>query len=149
MVEKPDFALVVPFEHDGFHLVEQYWYPIGKRSWEFPSGSFPDGVTGTPEEMAAAELAEETGLRAARLVKLGFAHCANGFATIGVHVFLATGLTRGDTAREVTEQDMAQRWFPRAEVEDMVRGGLITDAPTLIAYLLLALRERSLREANG
>ncbi|MEU7528491.1 NUDIX hydrolase [Saccharothrix sp. NPDC042600] len=149
VVEKPDFALVIPFEDDGFHLVEQYRYPIGVRSWEFPSGSFPDGVTGTPERMAAAELAEETGIRAGRWEKLGFAHCANGFATIGVHVFLATDLTRGETAREVTEQDMTQRWFPRAELERMVRDGLVTDAPTLTAYLLLTLRERSLRDANG
>ncbi|XVV07775.1 NUDIX domain-containing protein [Actinosynnema sp. CA-248983] len=149
VVDKPDFALVIPFEDDGFHLVEQYRYPIGTRSWEFPSGSFPSGVTGTAEEMAAAELAEETGIRAGRLRGLGFAHCANGFATIGVHVFLATELTRGEPAREVTEQDMRHRWFPRAEVEDMIRDGRITDSPTLTAYLLLTLKKRSLQDANG
>ena len=26
-VEKPDFALIIPVENDGFHLVEQYRYP--------------------------------------------------------------------------------------------------------------------------
>ena len=74
VVDKPDFAVVIPFERDGFHLVEQYRYPVGARSWEFPSGSFPAGVTGTPEEMAAAELSEETGFSAARLDKLGYLH---------------------------------------------------------------------------
>ncbi|MFI9813431.1 NUDIX domain-containing protein [Saccharothrix variisporea] len=147
VVDKPDFALIVPFEDDGFHLVEQFRYPTGRRSWEFPSGSVAGA--GGPEEVAAVELVEETGIRAARWERLGFAHCANGFSTIGVHVFLATGLTHGEPAREVTEQDMRQRWFARGEVEEMVRGGVITDSPTITALLLLSLWERSLRDTNG
>ena len=61
VVDKPDFALVIPAERDGFHLVEQYRYPVGGRFWEFPqvTGAAPD-----PESLARAELAEETGLRA-------------------------------------------------------------------------------------
>ena len=59
------------------------------------------------------------------------------------HVYLATGLTPGEPDREATEQDMRQRWFPRAEVERMMAQGEITDGPTLAAYLLLTLRERS------
>ena len=31
--------LVIPVEGDGFHLVEEYRYPIGKRTWNFPQGS--------------------------------------------------------------------------------------------------------------
>lgn len=140
VVDKPDFALVIPMENDGFHLVEQYRYPVRGRSWEFPSGSFPAGVTGTPEQLAAAELAEETGFVAARLDKLGHLHCANAMTGEGCHVFLATGLTPGEPNREQTEQDMRQRWFPRAEVERMLRSGVITDGPSLAAYLLLTLR---------
>jgi 8-oxo-dGTP pyrophosphatase MutT (NUDIX family) len=139
VIDKPDFALVIPVENDGFHLVEQYRYPVGSRSWEFPSGSFPHGVTGTPEEMAAAELAEETGFTAASLEKLGFFHCANGITSEGVHVFLATDLTPGESNREETEQDMRQEWFPRTEVERMLRDGTITDGPSIAAYLLLTL----------
>ncbi|MBO0873775.1 MAG: hypothetical protein J2P19_10305 [Pseudonocardia sp.] len=58
MIDKPDFALVIPMKK--FHLVEQYRHPVEGRSWEFPSGSFPRGVTGSERDMAAAELAEET-----------------------------------------------------------------------------------------
>ncbi len=36
VVDKPDFVLVIPLEGDGFHLVEEYRYPIGKRTWNFP-----------------------------------------------------------------------------------------------------------------
>ncbi|MGO9188640.1 MAG: ADP-ribose pyrophosphatase, partial [Streptosporangiaceae bacterium] len=63
-VEKPDFALVIPAENDGFHLVEEFRYPIGRRTWSFPQGGFPHGTSGQPEELARLELAQETGLRA-------------------------------------------------------------------------------------
>jgi 8-oxo-dGDP phosphatase len=139
VVSKPDFALVVPMVDDGFHLVEQYRYPISRRSWEFPAGNFPAGVTGTPEELAAAELAEETGLVAGTLRRLGLVHTANGTSDEGCHVFLATDLTEGEPRREASEQDMRQAWFPRAEVERMLRDGEITDGPTMAAYLLTTL----------
>jgi 8-oxo-dGDP phosphatase len=141
VVEKADFALVIPLEDDGFHLVEQFRYPVGHRSWEFPAGSFPPGETGTVEEMAVAELAEETGLVAGRLEKLGELQPSNGTTTESAHVFLATDLTAGEPNRETSEQDMRQQWFPRPELERMVRDGVITDGPTLAAYLLLTLRQ--------
>lgn len=140
VIDKSDFALVIPMENDGFHLVEQYRYPVQRRSWEFPAGSFPRGVGGTPEELAAAELAEETGFTAGLLEKLGDLHCANGLTGESAHVFLATDLRHGKPNREQTEQDMNQEWFPRAEVERMIRDGVITDGPSLAAYLLLTLR---------
>jgi 8-oxo-dGTP pyrophosphatase MutT (NUDIX family) len=139
VVDIPDFAVVIPAERDGFHLVEQYRYTTQTRSWEFPSGSFSPGTTGTPEEMAAAELAEETGFTAGSLRKIGFLHCANGMTGEGIHVFLATDLVPGQPNRENAEQDMCQCWFPRHEVERMFRDGVITDAPSAAAYLLLNL----------
>ena len=140
VVDKPDFAVVIPADDNGFHLVEQYRYPIRRRSWEFPSGSFPEGRTGTAEEMAAAELAEETGFTAGTITRLGFLHCSNSLTAEGFHVFLATDLTAGTPNREATEHDMRQQWFPRADVERMLRDGTITDGPSLAAYLLLTLQ---------
>jgi 8-oxo-dGTP pyrophosphatase MutT (NUDIX family) len=140
VVDAADFALVMPSENDGFHLVEQYRYPVGARSWEFPSGSFPRGVTGTPEELAAAELREETGFTAGNLERIGYLNPANAMSGLGCHVYLATDLTPGRSEREITEQDMRQEWFPRDEVERMLRDGVITDGPSIAAYLLLRLR---------
>jgi 8-oxo-dGDP phosphatase len=139
VVDRPDFALIIPADSDGFHLVEQYRYTTRSRSWEFPAGSFPPGVTGTPEEMAAAELAEETGFTAGNLRRLGYLHCANGTTGEGVHVFLATDLVPGQPNREIAEQDMRQQWFPRREVERMLKAGVITDGPSMAAYLLFTL----------
>ena len=39
IVEKPDFALVLPRGDGGFWLVNQFRYPVGRRMWEFPQGS--------------------------------------------------------------------------------------------------------------
>ncbi|HEX6353716.1 NUDIX hydrolase [Actinophytocola sp.] len=140
VLDKPDFALVIPMENDGFHLVEEYRYPLGERRWQFPQGAFPQGVTGTPEELGAAELEEETGFKAGRLEQLGYLNTAHGITNQSYHVFLATELTPGEPRREVTEQDMRQEWFPRKDVERMFRDGVITDDSSLAAYLLLRMR---------
>jgi 8-oxo-dGDP phosphatase len=140
-VEKPDYALVIPAEDDGFHLVEEYRYPIGRRTWSFPQGGFPHGTTGTAEELARLELAQETGFGAKDLVKLGFVHCAHGFANQGGHIYLATGLEPGAPDREPEEQDMRQDWVPRHKFEAMITDGLITDDSTIAAYALLNLHE--------
>jgi 8-oxo-dGDP phosphatase len=142
-VEKPDFALVIPAENDGFHLVEEFRYPIGRRTWCFPQGGFPPGTTGRPEELARLELAQETGLRARVLVKLGYLNCAHGISSQGGHFFLATGLEPGPPEREHEEQDMRQAWVPRARFEEMISEGLITDDSTVAAYTLLLLNERT------
>src|SRR5438067_213458 len=67
VVEKQDFVTVLPWTGDGFWLVQQYRYPVQARAWEFPQGGWGPGYSGTTEELAAAELAEETGLRAGAL----------------------------------------------------------------------------------
>ena len=139
VVERPDFTLVIPAEGDGFWLVEQYRYPIARRSWEFPQGTWPQGDEGTAAELARAELAEETGLRAAGLRHLGHLDLAPGLSTRQFDVWVATGLTPGPTAREVTEADMRHAFVTEAELRAMVREGRFTDAPSLAAYGLLLL----------
>ena len=142
-MEKPDFAVVIPAENGGFHLVEEYRYPIGRRSWSFPQGGFPHDASGTPEELATLELAQETGLRAGELTRLGSLHCAHGISSQVGHYYLATGLEPGAPEREHEEQDMRQAWVSRARFEEMIGEGLITDDSTVAAYALLLVSERS------
>jgi 8-oxo-dGDP phosphatase len=143
VVDKPDFALVIPAERGGFHLVEEYRYPVGGRYWSFPQGGFRAGRSGSPLDLARAELAEETGLSAARMEHLGHLFCAHGTSSQGFDVFLATGLVPGRPEREHEEQDMRQEWFERGAFEAMIRGGRIRDDSTLAAYTLLMLYERA------
>ena len=142
-VEKPDFALVIAVERDGVWLVEQFRHPVARRAWEFPQGTWTTGSTGTPEELARAELAEETGLRAARMTHLGHLDLAPGLSTQEFDVWLATDLTPGPTAREATEADMVAAFVPEAELRAMIRDGRFTDGPSLAAYALLLLSRGS------
>jgi 8-oxo-dGDP phosphatase len=142
VIDKPDFALVIPAQDGGFHLVEEYRYPIGRRTWNFPQGTLPDRGHAEPETLARRELAEETGLSAGKLVHLGFLHCSHGMSGQGCNVFLATDLRQGQARREHEEQDMREAWVSRDSFERMVADGLITDDATLAAYALLMLHER-------
>lgn len=143
VVDKPDYALVIPLRGEDVRLVEQFRYPLGLRRWEFPQGTAPDRADAEPAELAARELREETGLRAERLTEIGLLDVAPGISSQRGRVFLATGLTEGEPDREPEEQDMRSAWFPRSTVEDMIRRGEITDAQSVAAYALLVLHERS------
>ncbi|MBB0242663.1 NUDIX domain-containing protein [Streptomyces alkaliphilus] len=144
VVDRPDYAVVIAAERDGFHLVDQYRYPIRARHWEFPQGCFPPGRTGTAEDLGRAELAEETGLSATSWTALGTLNGWHGASGQAFTVFLATGLSAGTPRREHEEQDMRHRWVPRPEFERMIRAGSVRDDSTLAAYLLLQLHERTL-----
>ncbi len=143
VVDKPTAAVVIPRDGDRLHLVEQFRYPVGQRRWEFPMGTAPERAELDPARLAARELAEETGLVAGRMERLGDLDIAPGMSSQREHVFLATELTAGEARREHTEQDMRAAWFTVAEFEDMVRTGGIVDAQTLAAYLLLTLHDRT------
>ena len=141
VVDKPDFALVLPYEDGGLHLVEQYRYPVRQRLWELPQGVW-GGPDADPLEVAAHELAEETGLRAGRLTVLGRLHEAYGMSSQAFHVVLAEDLTRGEPSPEPEEVGLVSAFFRLAEVWSLVDTGRLTDAPTVAA---LALLERHLR----
>jgi len=142
VVDKPTYALVVPYDGQRFRLVEQFRYPIGARRWEFPQGTGPDLADAEPSELAERELREETGLRATSFEALGQLEIAPGMSSQRGWVFLATGIVEGDSDREHEEQDMHSAWFPREEVEQMIRTGVIADAQSIAAYGLFLLRER-------
>jgi 8-oxo-dGTP pyrophosphatase MutT (NUDIX family) len=142
VVDKPDYALVIPLQDDHLHLVEQFRYPLGRRRWEFPQGTAPNMADSPPAELAARELREETGLRAGKLEELGVLDLAPGLSSQRGRVFLATDLTDGHPEREQEEQDMRSAWFSRARVEAMISSGELTDAQSVAAYALLVLRER-------
>jgi 8-oxo-dGDP phosphatase len=143
VIEKPTYALVIA--RDGgesaqrFALVEQFRYPLGLRRWEFPQGTAPGPAELEPAELAARELREETGLRAASMLELGTLDVAPGMSSQRGHVFLATDITEGEPERELEEQDMRSAWFTADGIEAMIRTGEITDAQSIAAWTLLRL----------
>jgi 8-oxo-dGTP pyrophosphatase MutT (NUDIX family) len=147
VVDKPDYALIVPLEGDQLQLVEQFRYPLGLRRWEFPQGTAPERAELDPARLAARELREETGLRAGSLVEIGLLDVAPGMSSQRGRVFLATDIEHGTPERELEEQDMRAAWFSRSTVERMIIAGEITDAQSVAAYTLLLLWERGERSA--
>lgn len=140
VVDRSDFAVVIAESEGAFQLVEQFRYPIGRRSWEFPMGTWPAGHTGSVADLARAELAEETGLTAASWRQVGGRlHEAPGFCAQGFTVFHATDLTPGPHRREASEVDMVSAAVPEAEFLAMIRDGRIVDGVTIAAYALLRL----------
>jgi 8-oxo-dGDP phosphatase len=142
VVDKPTYALVMPYDGARFRLVEQFRYPLGARRWEFPQGTAPDLADAEPPELAARELREETGLSATSFEELGLLDVAPGMTSQRGWVFLATGISEGDADREHEEQDMRSEWFSREDVEEMIRSGVIVDSQSIAAYGLFLLRGR-------
>ena len=134
---------VVLDERDRVLLVGQHRYTLDRHSWEIPEGGSP------PEEdpLAGAqrELAEETGVSAARWRELIRFSLSNSVTDEEGVMYLATGLTHGAWSPDPTE-DLEIRWVPFEQALVMVETGVIHDVMTQVALLALA---RSRAGADG
>jgi 8-oxo-dGTP pyrophosphatase MutT (NUDIX family) len=139
-VEKSPGALIVPLDGDHVWLVEQYRHPVRGRYWDLPQGSWEDAPDAPAEELARGELAEETGLRATHMERLGTLFFAYGLLDQRFDVWLATGLEPGPPSPEPSEQDLRSARVPVAEFEAMIARGEIRDAATVAAWHLVSRR---------
>ena len=117
-------------------LVKQYRYAAGDWLYEVPAGR-PDRPGEPWEECARRELREETGLEAGELRRLTAVWTTPGFTDERIHLFVATGLTAGQT-RFDADEFMETVTVPLSEALRMVRDGEITDAKTICALLYAA-----------
>jgi len=140
-VDKPDFVMILPFDHGLVYLVQQFRYPIKSRQWEFPQGSWEDKPDADPEELARGELQEETGLIASSLVRIGTIYPLYGTVTQRCHVFFASDLTAGDNKPEHEEQDLVRAAVSVDELQRMILDGDLQDAGTIAAFGLARLRK--------
>jgi ADP-ribose pyrophosphatase len=76
------------------------------------------------------------------MVHAGHLFEAYGYSDQGYHIYVATGLRRGEVVLGHEEQDLASRAFPLPEVERMIRNGEIKDATTVAVLGLLRLAGR-------
>ena len=140
VVEKPDFVAILAVDTESrIHLVQQYRYPIGQRSWEIPMGMWEDQPDAALETVALGELKEETGFTPGKITKIGHFFQAPGYSSQGCHLFLATGLRAGATEREATESDMISAGFSPPQLRQMIANGEIKDATTIAAFGYLML----------
>ena len=142
VVEKQPSAVVIPLDGDQVVLIEQWRHPVGARFWELPQGGWDDHDAPDPEELARGELAEETGLRAGSMQRLGRLYYAYGISNQPFDAWLATDLTQGEQALEAEEEGLRVGRFALGEVEQMIRDGAIVDAATVATLGLLRLQRR-------
>jgi len=141
VVANPDSAFVVPwFENGDTLMVRQWRHAWETSSWEVPAGTFDEGEDALT--CARRELAEETGLVAARYRSLGVVHGA-AFLTGRAHLFLAEGLTESARSPETYEQDMEVMRLPFTEALDAALAGEIVHSGSVTA-LCRAARALSL-----
>ena len=137
VIDKDPACIIIPLdstpEGDFIYLVEQYRYTVGARFKELPQGGWelPDA---DPEAMARGELREETGLTADRITHLTDLWIAYGAMRQIHHVYLAEGLTQGETERDPEEFDMTVHRVSVADFESMVLDGRVMDNCTVSAW---------------
>jgi len=125
-------------KRDPWVVVErQYRHAAGRFLWELPAGKLEPGED--PLLGAQRELAEETGYRAKKWKPLVEYYASPGFVSESMKVFLAEGLTSGDTNLDEDEQ-IAFRLVKLSEIVKMIEKGAILDGKTLSAVLLYARR---------
>jgi 8-oxo-dGTP pyrophosphatase MutT (NUDIX family) len=117
-------------------LVGQWRYPLGRYSWEIPRGGSMPGES-DPQTVAIRELREEAGVEASHWQKLGAVDVNNGITNDVEHLFLATGLEKGDNHPD-PEEEIEVRWVALDEAVRMALTGEISEVCSVAAILMAA-----------
>lgn len=143
IVKHPGSAVMMAMDgQNRILLVKQFRLPAEQYLWELPAGRLDPGET--PLEAAKRELREETGYQARQWAELAEFWASPGYVREKMNVFLATDLTEG--AQEPMEDERIEiRWFDKDEVGRMIRSGEISDAKTMIGYLMYLHRTPATR----
>jgi ADP-ribose pyrophosphatase len=141
IIRHPGASAIVPFMSDPAGtdpqvlLLRQYRYAAGGTLYEIPAGRLEPGELS--EACARRELLEETGCSAESVVLLTSMFTTPGFTDERIHLFLATGLTRGEARREADEF-MEVETVALSMALRMVERGEIQDAKTALGLLFVA-----------
>jgi len=139
-IRHPGASAVVPIKDDGtVVLIRQFRHAAGGFIYEIPAGKLAPGED--PLHCASRELEEEVGYRASSFELLSSIFTAPGFADEVIHVYKATGLTKGhqhldrDEVLEIVEMSLHQAI---AHIQD----GTIRDAKTIVGLQAVYIQDR-------
>lgn len=141
LVRHPGASAIVPFlsdldgEDPQILLLRQYRYAAEQYLYEIPAGRLDPGES--PRDCAVRELREETGCTASTVEFLFTMFTTPGFTDERIHVFLAAGLSRGDTNHEADEF-MTVETVTLSRALRLIQEGEIKDAKTALAILFAA-----------
>lgn len=129
-------AVVALDAEENIILVRQYRAPVGRLTLEIPAGKF-DHVGEDPLLCAQRELSEETGLLANSWRKLTVLETTPGFCNERIHIYLATGLTQGETHPD-EDEFVATIRMPLKEAVSKVMDGTLRDGKTALSIMMAA-----------
>jgi ADP-ribose pyrophosphatase len=141
MIRHSGASAVLPFLGDPagddptILLIRQYRYAADGFIYEIPAGRLEAGEP--PEACAVRELREETGCTAAKMEHLYTMYTTPGFTDEKIHLFVATGVVRGESA---LEQDEFVEVVPTtmSAALRLIKDGTINDAKTALSILYVA-----------
>ncbi len=134
MVRHPGAVCVVPMTDNGeVVLVRQYRYPFSRVTLEIPAGKL-DSPSEDTKEAALRELREETGARCENIRFIGELHTSPAILDEVIYMYLADGLSFGDSDPDDDEFISAVK-LPIEKVVEMILSGEIKDAKTQAAVL--------------
>jgi len=137
-IRHPGAAAVVPVKDDGtVVLIRQFRHEAGGFIYEIPAGKLHPGED--PLHCASRELEEEVGYQASSFELLFSIFTAPGFADEVIHVYKATGLTKGRQQLDPDEVlDVIE--MPLSEAVNKIEDGTIRDAKTIVGVQAVYLR---------
>jgi ADP-ribose pyrophosphatase len=135
ILEHHGAVVIIPLDVKGLlWFIRQYRHAAGEVLLELPAGTLETDETA--EACAHREIREEIGMAAGNLIKIGEFFIAPGYSTEYLSIFLAKDLKYdplpGDADELITVEKVSI-----VEAYRMVERGLIRDAKTLAALLLL------------
>lgn len=139
IVRHPGACVIVPLLDDGrVCLIRNWRIAVGRTLIELPAGTLEPPEP--PHVTAERELIEETGFRAAKIEFLHSFYLSPGILDEKMHLYLATGLTAGDAAREEGEEieNLVVPWYVAT---NMIFSGEIQDAKTIVGLLWMDHRK--------
>ena len=141
MIRHSGASAIVPFLSDPrgddpqIMLIRQYRYAADGFIYEVPAGRLDEGED--PKTCAVRELREETGCTATNVEFLFTMYTTPGFTDERIHVFMATGLTNGETAHE-SDEFMTVETMTLSRALEFIEKGEIMDAKTALSILYVA-----------
>ncbi|MBR2411485.1 MAG: NUDIX hydrolase [Clostridia bacterium] len=127
-------ACVVPVDDEGNVIIEkQFRYPFSKVLTEIPAGKL-DSKAEPHLDAALRELKEETGYSAEKMIYLGEFYPTCAYSDEIIHMYLATGLKKGEQKLDDDEFVGVEK-MPLEELVAEIMKGNIPDGKTQTAIL--------------